>query len=377
MSHQIRLIGLVIFFLYGCSSALFGQQKKSIYSVKKKTETVEQALTRVENELQFRQNAADVAPAIESLIIIDTIPVMGDRLRWKIRERRIKRDPSLKNFSNEELVNMLVIYDFDGDKDGRKDWYDSDDTTKKISAQTVCLVQKENLRRLEDGSYELITQPLQSAQLLCGSERFVNQPVAGFCSGFVVSSDLIVTAGHCLEGTLLSRFVIVFDFYMTDGKTARTRYKASEIYEPIEKLALGDNELTGLDFAVLRVDRALPSERIATIRKTPVNKDEPVTVIGYPCGMPVKIATGAKVIDASASEYFLADVDTYVGNSGSPVYDASYAVVGVLVRGEEDFQLNQRSQCFLSTICLTPEANRCKGERISRTKQFIPYLPKP
>ncbi len=49
-------------------------------------------------------------------------------------------------------------------------------------------------------------------------------------------------------------------------------------------------------------------------------------------------------------EFFVANLDTYGGNSGSPVVDArTYVVEGILVRGEDDFV--QNDGCYVSLVC--------------------------
>jgi hypothetical protein len=64
-----------------------------------------------------------------------------------------------------------------------------------------------------------------------------------------------------------------------------------------------------------------------------------LTLIGYPSGTPAKIAEGAHVIDARANllDYFDATTDSFEGNSGSGVFDDSARLVGILVRGSQDY----------------------------------------
>jgi hypothetical protein len=73
-------------------------------------------------------------------------------------------------------------------------------------------------------------------------------------------------------------------------------------------------------------------------------------MIGHPVGLPTKIAGGATVRDNSPPTHFLANVDAYGRNSGSPVFDAAgLRVEGLLVRGNPDFVLND--DCFESFSC--------------------------
>jgi S1-C subfamily serine protease len=82
-------------------------------------------------------------------------------------------------------------------------------------------------------------------------------------------------------------------------------------------------------------------------------------VIGHPTGLPQKIADGASVKIANAVSYidpigsiirkanfFTANLDTYAGNSGSPVFNKRTGKVeGILVQGAEDFRRNPDQFC--------------------------------
>ena len=75
---------------------------------------------------------------------------------------------------------------------------------------------------------------------------------------------------------------------------------------------------------------------------------ERLTVVGHPAGLPVTISGGAAV-QRHRPTFFSADLDTYQGNSGSPVFNSDRLrsgdlfVEGILVRGESDFE--QETPC--------------------------------
>ena len=95
-------------------------------------------------------------------------------------------------------------------------------------------------------------------------------------------------------------------------------------------------------------------------------------VIGHPCGLPQKYAPGAKVRDNTPAPFFVANLDTYGGNSGSPVFNAtSYKVEGILVRGENDFVTN--GTCYVSLVCPT---TGCRGEDVTRASIWAGKIPK-
>ena len=87
-----------------------------------------------------------------------------------------------------------------------------------------------------------------------------------------------------------------------------------------------------------------------------------MVVIGHPTGIPTKISDGAKV-RMLATKYFVANLDTYGGNSGSAVLNAqSGEVEGILVRGENDYVPAEGRDCQVSNHC-TNEG--CRGEDVT------------
>ena len=80
---------------------------------------------------------------------------------------------------------------------------------------------------------------------------------------------------------------------------------------------------------------------------------------------------GANVRDNSPDSFFVANLDTYGGNSGSPVFNQDDDVVeGILVRGETDFVFN--GTCVVSNVCPT---TGCRGEDVTRTSEFENFIP--
>ncbi|HZO10808.1 MAG TPA: hypothetical protein VFB48_01705, partial [Nitrososphaeraceae archaeon] len=96
-----------------------------------------------------------------------------------------------------------------------------------------------------------------------------------------------------------------------------------------------------------------------------------VHVIGHPVGLPLKYAAGAQVRDNQSDLYIVCNLDTYGGNSGSPVIndDDPLEIEGILVRGDTDF--NQVGNCQRSNVC--PNTG-CRGEDVTRATEFANNL---
>ena len=100
--------------------------------------------------------------------------------------------------------------------------------------------------------------------------------------------------------------------------------------------------------------------------------------MGHPSGLPMKIAGGSKV-HALEKHYFVANLDTFTGNSGSPVLNEKTGLVeGILVRGGKDYIFDFDEGCYYVNKCEpTPnkEISGCGGEHISFITELISALP--
>lgn len=258
--------------------------------------------------------------------------------------------------------------------DNRRDVYQVKQARVLRAADAVvALVKASDLRRQADGTYKLRTTRFSDEYHLCGSEPFVSQPLGCFCSGYLVAPDVVATAGHCVKSAAeLPGVRFVFGFRMLNGTTARTIFPAADVYSGVALLGRQQME-AGPDWALVRLDRLVGNRQPVAIRtggKVPDRQS--MFVIGHPCGLPAKFADGARVRDNTPAGFFAANLDTYGGNSGSPVFNRrTYQVEGTLVRGEADFV--SRDGCNVSLVC---PSTGCRGEDVTRTTVWANKLPK-
>jgi hypothetical protein len=313
--------------------------------------------------------------------VIDNIP-----LEDLLQELRVRKTPGLKermlsageydalgSIKTDEIVENVtnrqkVIYGVDD----RQDLFQVTDQSILDSGDSV--VSLWNVASVVDngnGASTLITQNYGASQNLCSGEPFRNQPVGAFCSGFLVAPDIIATAGHCVDTGNVATTRFVFGYRMTDATNAQIVVDNGEIYRGTSLIG---RRLTtgGTDWALVRLDRQVANHRIATIRRAGmIPNNQAVYVIGHPSGLPIKYAPGANVRDNSPAEFFVANLDTYGGNSGSPVFNVNtHEVEGILVRGENDFV--QSGTCMVSLVC--PNTG-CRGEDVTRTVEFASLVP--
>jgi hypothetical protein len=256
--------------------------------------------------------------------------------------------------------------------DDRKDFFEfkSDAKVRELANSVAALFSDTDVVDNGDGTSTLRTRTLGQAQRLCPQERFFDQPIGAFCSGFLVGVDLIATAGHCANAGNVTTILFVFGFRMEDATTPVTRIPNTDIYRG--KLVVGRAEqATGPDWGLIRLDRPVTGRTILKVRRTArIGDIAPVSVIGHPSGLPVKFADGANVRDNTPSAFFVANLDTYGGNSGSPVFDANGVVEGILVRGEADYVSN--GTCNVSKVC---PSTGCRGEDCTRIAELIDLIP--
>lgn len=254
-----------------------------------------------------------------------------------------------------------VIYGEDNRRDvyleERADLREIADSTAAMIPNTK-LVQRDNQMSIKFKNYG-------SDYQLCKDEPFYSQPSAANCSGFLVGDDMIATAGHCINASTCSENSFVFGFKMQSSTIAPESVPADEVYKCKKVLA---QELTrNQDYALVKLDRPVRGHRVLTLAKDPVKVSDAILVVGHPSGLPTKIAGGANIRKLEKG-YFVGNLDTYGGNSGSAVFNAStLEVVGILVRGEEDYQYDSARQCRTSNKCAS---DKCRGEDVT----FISYI---
>lgn len=198
---------------------------------------------------------------------------------------------------------------------------------------------------------------------ICAKERFSHQPTSAMCTGFLVSEKILVTAGHCiLDHKDCQGSKWAFDYKVDNAEQTRIQLPSKNLYACKKILARAYDQALGADYAVIELAKKVTDRRPLTIRRSgQIEVGTPLVVIGHPSSLPTKIADGANVrrIDAN---YFVADLDTFGGNSGSPVINVnSGEVEGILVRGEEDYVMNEALGCKEPKLCAQ---EGCRGEDV-------------
>ncbi len=293
---------------------------------------------------------------------------------WVDSASALKRGPEYPLPSGESAT---IIYG----NDDRKDIFDVTDPQMLQVAQATCVVvDRSEITNLGNGTYSLATSPwlTQNGVTVCSDERFRGQERIGFCTGFLVGEDIIATAGHCITSpSSCGNSAFVFGFEQIDSTTPpETIVSADNVYFCN---GIIDRQYSGnFDHSIVQLDRNVVNRAPLPIRRSgSVADGDPLFVVGHGIVLPMKAAGGAVVKNANgAIPYFQANLDTYGGNSGSPVFGASSNLIeGILVRGGTDFVTV--NGCRRSNV--VPNSGNTGGglmfEEASKTITFAASIP--
>lgn len=199
---------------------------------------------------------------------------------------------------------------------------------------------------------------------MCASERFSNQPTVANCSGFLVGENKLVTAGHCVEGEFdCKNNSWVFDYKVDHPSQSEVVVDKSSVYKCKKVIKQELNSANDQDYALIELDKVVADRKFLKVRKQGKPKvGDKLVVIGHPSGLPTKITAGAKIRSVN-DIFFVADLDTYGGNSGSAVFNAKTGTVeGILVRGAQDYTWDSDQGCRVSNVIAQNEG---RGEDVT------------
>jgi V8-like Glu-specific endopeptidase len=301
-----------------------------------------------------------------------------EQLRTELKARRFQTEAlqnrleDLKHIPNDLLIEALVhspqvIYG----PDNRIDLYQvKDQRILNLAKGIVLVVRAENLVKQKDGSYNLITFTFEEVLKPCLGHPFTNQPTGGFGTGFFITPSCIATAGHVLDGKNIQNLRFISGYRMLDFDTPIANFKPNQIFSIAQVIRSRYTRIGQADYAIVQVTcldgktQGFP----LPISPTTVFRNESVYIMGHPSGLPIKYAPNSVVRDILQKSYFVANLDTIGGNSGSPVFDVNNTVIGILVNGEEDWDWDWYRNCNQERECPTTD---CVGESVQRISGVV------
>jgi V8-like Glu-specific endopeptidase len=250
------------------------------------------------------------------------------------------------------------LYELDVLEASEKEDFYPDLTKIKMNAlATACLIHKDVWKEnVATNSYSISLSTTLSQRIInrFGSplkegEKFGDEPSIAIGSGFLVSPNKLMTAGHCVSNSSTSLkdikdFIIIFNFHMENKSTCHTRFPKTEVYrikrviyhqfDPRDKMLP--------DWALIKLDRKVVGIEPLQIQHT-LQKTARVYMLGHPWGIPLKFSGEAGIQSIAHAHKFECDLPAFEGNSGSPVIDrATHAVIGILVNGNKDYEIDKK-----------------------------------
>jgi len=251
------------------------------------------------------------------------------------------------SFAQDTLQTVTIQYPFGEPGTASRGVFGPDDRKEAQDAvgyqdfvrATAVMISKESLRGNTAYSWSLQERLSQmfNTENFDDNVKFLDQPALANCTGFLIAPDILVTAGHCIK-TLddAKGYVWVFD-YTSNMKfnpiTHALNLDADDVYEVVEVLSAKLDEDTDDDYSVLRLNRKSNRRPYRFRTGGDITEGTGINTIGSPTGLPLKFSENAQVVDASPSNWFKSDIDSFPGNSGGPVFDDYGWIEGILVRG--------------------------------------------
>ena len=157
----------------------------------------------------------------------------------------------------------------------------------------------------------------------------------------------MLTAGHCLTASACRSTLFVFDYVWEDGTLGVI--EDDDVFRCAGIEARRPPNSIGLDpeYAVFRLDRPATGRPVATATPAGIRSlavGDPLTMLGYPSGVPLKVDVGGRV-RGLGSFTFSGTVDAFGGNSGSGVFRGT-ELVGVLLGGAQDYTFDAARNCL-------------------------------
>jgi hypothetical protein len=297
-----------------------------------------------------------------------------------------------------DASSQAVDFAINGPTDDRQDLYQVLDRRLQNDAQTVVSLWmagdvipstngKTTLDTYRYGDLLYGDDP-NNQKPMCSTERYVNQRAGAFGSGVLVARDVIATAAHCIdrkfpnEAEFLAKTRFVFGFALSTATHDPTTVSTDDVYSGVQVIARSPKGAPLADWALIRLNRPARGRRIASVRRseTKIGDGRAVHVIGYPNGLPLKVAGNARVTRNVTAEYFESNVDALAGSSGGPVFDSvTHEVEGIYVRSGygQEVVFQPSKDCYVIRLISPTPGPGSDGpdEESTRVSLFSRHLP--
>ena len=150
----------------------------------------------------------------------------------------------------------------------------------------------------------------------------------GFCTGTLIASDLVLTAGHCVlerNGAPIDAARITFRAGFSYGTAIAERAVLRTVAHPdYRNIDPSPPEVIQFDVALLQLAEPIPSSLISPFTVGRPGKGDAVSVVSYAAGREEALSWQrvCRVL-GEAANLIAVDCDVTFGSSGAPVLDRS------------------------------------------------------
>lgn len=222
-------------------------------------------------------------------------------------------------------------------KDNRKDWYEvQDKKIQEMAKSTAALIHRNNL--IDQGAYYTLSSSSLRGLGFCPNENFINQLTAASCTGFLINSNTMATSANCIKSIKdCENLFWIFDYRMKFKRDKIAVVQKDSVYRCIEILERKVDLFSQNNYAIIKLEREVLDRNPLPIRLSKkAQKGMKLYSLGHSFGLPLKVIEDAHVI-RSMDKFFLANIDSGLGSSGSPVINAiDHVVEGILVQTQLD-----------------------------------------
>lgn len=179
-----------------------------------------------------------------------------------------------------------------------------------------------------DGSKKQPVEFVMRHEQAVGALAFGTAPnTKKYCSGTLISEDLFLTAGHCIDDNITKEFA-VFNYQKNRNDTTMAQQEHFNIVAVVEK---AQNDL---DYAIIRIS-GKPGLKYGytKINASTVQPRNVLTIIQHPSGQPKMVDVGTLAGQRADVYMTYGDLDTEPGSSGSGVLDENGFLVAVHTNG--------------------------------------------
>ncbi len=256
-------------------------------------------------------------------------------------------------------------------EDDRKNFYQvTEPELRDLGLSSAAIVPGRRLEILDGARYLLHSIPSR----LCSSEAFLQEKIFATCSSVLISESLVLTVGHCFFPSDCSTHLFIFGLWKTSDSDPVQIVKSSSVYRCNKVLAWKGESLrddNALEYAIIQLDRpvALPFRPAKIASQFHISKNDPLYMIGYPLGLPMKWAAGyARKESLETNRMIETNLDTYAANSGSPLFNALGELVAIMANGEKDSINKKENSCTLSKRCTDAS---CAGSYAIKIREIL------